>query len=98
MDGSITFTLFPNMGDPFEYSTSAMSPGQGLMDGILPAGKTYIVTSPDLLSAADWMGEFQGHMHVLTDFIGCQGLAIMYDGGEIGQSYLPIILDEDTGK
>ena len=98
MDGSITFTLFPNMGDPFEYSTSAMSPGQGLMDGILPAGKTYIVTSKDLLYAADWMGPFQGHMHVLTDFIGCQGLAIMYDGGEIGQSYLPIILDEDTGS
>ena len=99
MDGSITFTLFPNMGDPFEYSTtSAMPPGQGLMDGILPAGKTYIVTSKDLLYAADWMGPFQGHMHVLTDFIGCQGLAIMYDGGEIGQSYLPIILDDDTGK
>ena len=98
MDGSITFTLFPNMGDPFEYSTSAMSPGQGLMDGILPAGKTYIVTSKELLYAAGWMDSFQGHMHVLTDFIDCQGLAIMYDGGEIGQSYLPIILDKDTGK
>ena len=67
-------------------------------DGILPAGKTYIVSSRELLSAADWMGPFQGHMHVLTDFIGCQGLAIMYDGGEIGQSYLPIILDEGTGE
>lgn len=99
MDGGITFSFFPNGYDSFEHTLNGNSPGQGVNEeGVLAAGHTYIVQASDLLDDAEFMGKiFQGHMTVLTDFINCQGLAIMFDNERIGQSYVPIVTDSDTG-
>ena len=95
LSGTITFTLFPNDAAMFTYQTDANSPGAGLdeSDGSLPAGNTYSVLLTEILGAANWDGDFQGHIYVRTDYTGCRGVGWVTDFMTVNQAYLPYFED-----
>ena len=94
LSGAITFTLYPNHGLP--VVTAGGPPGAGLdADGSLPAGNTYTVLLSQLLSWANYPGDFQGHLYVKTDFTGCRGLGWVTDWRSANQAYLPYFEDNN---
>jgi hypothetical protein len=66
--GGIKFFFYPASGTPFNYTTSASSPGTGLTSGALAAGRTYSVLLSELLNAAGAPKDFAGHIFAVANF------------------------------
>ena len=96
--GHITFTFHKKDTPMTVYTTSGGSPGTGLEpDGRLAPGSTYAVNANELLVAANWAELPVGHVHVQTDYTNCNGVGLIYGTMGIDQSYVAIVLDNDTG-
>ena len=65
-----------------------------LLRAYLPNGSRRVVDLATGASSRRQLGRnpLRGpHLHVLTDFIDCTGLAILFDGTRIGQDYVPTV-------
>ena len=52
----------------------------------------------EILAATDWGESFVGHIHVLADYTGCNGVGWVTDFGTVNQAYVAVVVDSDTGK
>jgi len=78
--GAMTFYFYPQSGTPFSYTTTAGSPGAGLLsNGKLAAGGTYTVMLSQLLAAAGKSGNFTGYIIVVTQFTNAHGQYFISD-------------------
>jgi len=89
-NGTLTFNFYPQASTAtpapvaFSYTTSATSPGSGLISGVLNAGGTYTVTLSDLLTAAaqtaagSTKDTFQGYIIVTCNFTNGHGQYFVY--------------------
>ena len=86
--GEVTFMLFPNDGEGFNYVTSNGSPGVGLDGaGRILAGSTYSVLASEILDAAAWTDDFQGHIFTEVPFAPCEGIGWVTDFATVNQAY-----------
>ena len=87
-NGRVTFMLFPNDGEDFEYVTTLGSPGAGLDDaGRILAGSTYSVLASEILDDAAWTDDFQGHIFTEVGFAPCDGIGWVTDFATVNQAY-----------
>ena len=87
-NGRVTFMLFPNDGEDFEYVTTLGSPGMGLDDaGRILAGSTYSVLASEILGEAAWTDDFQGHIFTEVGFAPCDGIGWVTDFATVNQAY-----------
>ena len=96
----MTLTFFGNEGTMAEFSTEEFpNVGAGLNAmGLLPAGGTYSVLANEIIeSFPDWGESFVGHIHVLADYTGCNGVGWVTDFGTVNQAYIAVVIDSDTG-
>ena len=98
--GGLTLTFYGNEGTMAEFSTEEYpNVGAGLNAmGLVPAGGTYSVLASEIIAATDWGESFVGHIHVLADYTGCNGVGWVTDFGTVNQAYLAVVIDSDTGK
>ena len=75
--GKLTFVFYPQTGSPFMYVTSSTSPGSGLDDqGILQAGRTYVVLLAQLLASAGANAPFTGFVVIQSTFANAFATAV----------------------
>jgi len=105
-DGKITFYFFPNDGDPFAVDTIAdyaALPAQDPVvigaDGLLPAGKTYVVLLSQLLAAVDTEvydapeDPFTGYIIAVCDFTHAHGQYFISDFGDFTNGALMLVMN-----
>ena len=98
--GGLELTFYGNDGTEATFSTE-MYPtvGAGLDEmGLVPVGGTYSVLASEVLAATNWGESFVGHIHVLADYTGCNGVGWVTDFGTVNQAYVAVVIDSDTGK
>ena len=98
--GGLELTFYGNDGTAAPFSTEEYpTVGAGLDEmGLVPAGGTYTVLASEVLEATDWGESFVGHIHVLADYTGCNGVGWVTDFGTVNQAYVAVVIDSDTGK
>jgi len=102
-NGTMTFFFYPSVGDPFQYTTTAGSPGNGLeADGKLAAGRTYAVLLSELVDTV-YPGEareFQGYFFIVTNFTNAHGEYFVSDFEYFTHGALMMVVDRDpaTGR
>jgi hypothetical protein len=80
--GTIRFYFYPQAAGvaPFNYTTTAGSPGAGLSsDGTLASGKIYTVMVDQLLTAAGKTGDFSGYIFAVCNFTSGHGQYFISD-------------------
>jgi len=100
--GTLTFMFFPQTGNPFQFtppgaSGTAGTPGSGLIaGGVLESGRTYIVLTSELLTAANVSGDFQGYIIAVCNFTNAHGEYFVSDFASFTHGALMLVLNNTT--
>lgn len=92
-NGALTFNFYPQTGTPFNYTTSATSPGEGLASGVLNSGRTYTVLLSKLLAAAAAPANFTGYIFVTVNSTNAHGQYFISDFEAFTNGALMLVVD-----